>query len=244
VKYSRRWVLSRASIGLWAYWALAAQCDQASTGAKKGAESVVTAIGYANLKMVESPVSASAVKAINWYGNTELAYEKSCEWYGETQGLHPGVDWLVDVGTAVVNPFGQKGSVISVGGSPYSWGAEPNAVALDFGLYIVLFGHLSETLVTVDDAVGPGERVGLSGVGQGTPHLHLEVIRRDLSLGGGGRPGSTRTNPVRLMADQLLSEVGSKEWDSFHPNDQQRWLTPRDQPDIEPGEPFFFPRQC
>jgi len=210
--------------------------------AEDTAKEVATTVAdyLSSLVITAAPVT-NQVKSINWYGNTELALLHRRDWYGEVQGFHSGVDWLVPIGTTVTTGVASEGKVISVDGVPFGWGAAPNAVAVDYGRFIVLYGHLSKAEVSVGLKTKLSTVVGRSGTGQGTEHLHLEVIHKDDSVPSGQRPGNIRTNPVKFMAPAVREKMASQAWDTFHKNASNRWLNELDQPDIYPGESLFFP---
>jgi murein DD-endopeptidase MepM/ murein hydrolase activator NlpD len=102
--------------------------------------------------------------------------------YGEQRRghRHGGIDIAVPVGTPVSAAAG--GVVIESGMVP-GYG---NVVYIDHGRGTVTrYAHLSQLLVKKGDAVGQGERIGLSGGAKGAegagnsqgPHLHYEVRR-------------------------------------------------------------------
>ncbi len=220
--------------------------EQAENDAKKAADVGKSAVGTVKDALSDeiiidtSPVPIERVTATNWYGNTELAFQKRDDWYAELQGFHSGIDWLVPVGTQVTAGLSRPGQVISVNGSPYNWKAAPNAVAVEVGPYIVLYGHLSKPLVGVGDPVDRNTIVGLSGIGQGTAHLHVEFIRRDPDERDGRRPADVRTNPAPHILAEVRDQIEAKSG-AFHLNSGNRWLTPLEQPDIVPGNKLFFP---
>ena len=101
----------------------------------------------------------------------------------ETDELHAGDDYPVDVGTTVI--ASAAGTVIRVGVN------HP-----DFGNFIIirhddgnatLYAHLSEVNISYEDTVSQGQRIGLSGgvegldsTGRSTgPHLHFEIIDKE-----------------------------------------------------------------
>ena len=198
-----------------------------------------------------SPVPLDAVTGINWYGNTQFAYENRAEYYEELQGLHSGVDFLAPEGTPITNVVGRTGKVLSVSNVPHDYRAGPHNALLDYGEYLVLYGHTSPSnLPPLGTSVRPGDRVVLTGVDPfGLAHLHLEVIRKDaawdaLSQSEQARrkPGNTRTNPVPFFTPELRKQIAAKEWDQFHPiPGTTNWQTPEDQPDISPGGSYRVP---
>jgi murein DD-endopeptidase MepM/ murein hydrolase activator NlpD len=221
---------------------------------EEGVERVASEVAEGLFQVSDQPVPIDALTNVGWYGNTEYAYEHqgAGDFYGETQGLHPGVDWFVPVGTPVRSPIPLPGKVISISADPYDWKACPNAVAVRHGDYIVLYGHLSRVDVDLDDDVLLGDQIGASGTAQGcadgvrygSPHLHLEVIHYDHSAGSGERPGSVRTNPVRFFTSDVFAQAGelaSGTVGTFRPTPACPSIDAREQPDIVPGSPLACP---
>jgi hypothetical protein len=81
-------------------------------------------------QFIEAPVSMSNVSNTNWYGNINFAQEDGKGFYDALQGFHSGVDFF---------------SINSVQPPGYYWGAGPGNVAVDYGDYIVLYGHTLKT---------------------------------------------------------------------------------------------------
>jgi hypothetical protein len=189
----------------------------------------------------ELPVPLNQVTWIQWYGNTEFAYGNR-ELYRELQGLHSGLDFCVPTGTPIVSTVNQTGEVISLDGKPYDYKAGPGSILIDYGDFIVLYGHTSGSDVKLGDDIEPGQIVGYTGSDGTTEHLHMEVILKDatweqlpLDKKASTRPGSVRTNPVPFLSPELRKVLDDKPSGEFHPTDDGRWLTPDDQPDITPG---------
>ncbi|MCL4531619.1 MAG: M23 family metallopeptidase [Actinobacteria bacterium] len=205
---------------------------------------------WQGLTFLASPVSIDKVTYINWYGNTEYAYENRDKLYSALQGLHSGVDFGVPWETPITNTTNRTGTVLSVNNAPYGFGAEPNAVLLDFGEYLVLYGHnSSKSLPKAGQQIQPRGIIAYSGIGNGFLHLHLEVILRNpqwenlpADTKAKSRPGDNRTNPVPFFVPELVQQL-KKEKDSgaFHPTSDGKRMTPEDQLDITPGGPYLVP---
>ncbi len=88
---------------------------------------------------------------------------------------HVALDFGVSVGTQVHSTH--AGKVVYAGWNNEGYG---NLVIVENGPYRTYYAHLSEIPVSVDQEVGAGEVIGLSGnTGNSTgPHLHYE-IRKD-----------------------------------------------------------------
>jgi murein DD-endopeptidase MepM/ murein hydrolase activator NlpD len=196
----------------------------------------------------QSPVPFDQVTGINWYGNTEFAYHNRANYYSQVQGLHSGLDFVVLAGTPITSTVNRPGKVISVNGKPYNYKAGPGSILVDYGDFMVLYGHTSRSDAKVGDTVEPGQIVGYTGTDEyGTEHLHMEVIKKDpgweaLSQEKKAitRPGSVRTNPVPYLAPDLRKQLEEKQWGAFHPTADNKWQTPDDQPDIIPGKPYVI----
>ena len=242
--YTRRQALKFGGLSLTlSPFLLLQACDEVDQAVEE-AKGVATTVSEAAFSLSVCPVPTDKVTSANWYGNTELAYTKRREWYAELQGFHSGVDWLLPVRSQVISGVVGNGTVLSVDGkpAPNAWGSEPNAVAVQYRDFIVLYGHLSEARVTPGMEVRRDTVLGLSGTGQGTPHLHLEVIRRDKNTSAGQRPGSVRTNPVKYFSPALLQfTTEMAKGSTFHANSKNEWLKPSEQPDITPGKTHYFP---
>ena len=196
---------------------------------------------------IASPIAVGSITYVNWYGNTELAYKNRNEWYSQLQGLHSGLDFGCRVGTPITNPINRPGKVIAVDNlpKPNSYGAGPHNIIIDYGDYIVVYGHTSSTKLKVGDEVNPGMVIAESGIdNNGYPHLHMEVIKKDESWlklppekQATTRPGSIRTNPVPFLSPEVLSQIENKASNSdFHTLPDGKWGTPSDQPDITPSK--------
>lgn len=98
---------------------------------------------------------------------------------GQPRGRHQGADLRAPQGTPVVAPNAGR---IALAEDLYFAG---NTIIVDHGLGVFsLVAHLSRIDVAVDDAVGKGDRLGLSGAtGRVTgPHLHWAVRMGPLSV--------------------------------------------------------------
>jgi len=196
----------------------------------------------------ESPVPWDRVGSINWYGNTQYAYDNRDKLYSALQGLHSGIDFGVPKGTPIKNTFDCPGKVIAVDGKPYNYGAnQPGSIVVDYGDYLVLYGHTSRSDVKIGDIVKPGDPIGTTGVSNGYAHLHLEVIKKHPDWDSlppekqtGRRPGDDRTNPIPFLDPELRKQLEKKQWDTFHPNPGAKWMSPDDQPDIHPGDRYLL----
>jgi len=129
--------------------------------------------------------------------------------------------------------------------------AGPNAVLVDYGECLVLYGHVSpQPLPPVGQEVQPGAVVARTGKDEdGFAHLHLELIVKDPQwdqLPEAERPktraGNIRTNPVPHFAAAARRQLDRlAKIDGFHPNSGKLWLKPDDQPDITPCGEYLFP---
>lgn len=98
---------------------------------------------------------------------------------GQPRGRHQGADLRAPEGTPVTAPNAGR---IALAQDLYFAG---NTIIVDHGLGVFsLVAHLSRIDVSVDDAVGKGDRLGLSGAtGRVTgPHLHWAVRMGPLSV--------------------------------------------------------------
>jgi len=189
------------------------------------------------------PVDKGKIKHIEWYGNTQFAYEHRDDYYRQLQGLHDGVDFIVPMGTEIRSPVTLEGKVISIDNVPYDYKAGPHNVLVDYGGFLVLYGHTSDKpAVNLGAKVKPGDLVAYSGTDGSVEHLHLEVIKKDPQWKEGDpnrRPGSVRTNPVPYFSPDVMQQLEGISSGAFHPYD--KWTTPGDQPDITPAEAYFIP---
>lgn len=192
-----------------------------------------------------SPVPITSVKYTNWYGNTDLAYENRNTWYSKLQGLHSGLDFGCAIGTPITNPINKPGKVISIDNKQYNYGAGPHNVLVDYGDFLVLYGHTSSSNVKINDVVNPGEMIAKSGEDtNGYSHLHMEVIKKDENWSkltpeqqAKTKPGNVRTNPVPYLDPSVFNLIKDKaSGSSFHPLPDGKWGNPYEQPDIHPGE--------
>jgi murein DD-endopeptidase MepM/ murein hydrolase activator NlpD len=200
-----------------------------------------------------SPVPIDQVTRVNWYGNTEFAFDNWPDYYSQLQRFHNGVDFLLPIGNPITSAVNRTGRVVSRNNSPYDFQAGPGNVVVDYGPFLVLYGHTMEdpapgmTVPGLDDPVNPGDIVAYSGQDVGlTPHLHLEVMLKvDPPPVCSGRPGCVRTNPVPFFSEAFHDAItagprGDLAPDEFHkwPN-CDRWLHEYDQPDITPADPPY-----
>lgn len=208
--------------------------------------------GDGPFQLGRSPVPLDKITSINWYGNTQFAYDKRADLYGELQGLHSGVDFLVPLGTPITSVVNRTGTVLSVSNARavFAYKAGPENVLVNYGDFLVLYGHTSKPgLPAVGATFRPGDVVAYTGVDDdGLAHLHLEVIRKHESWDklppdkqATTRPGNVRTNPVVFFSAVLRRQLATKQWDTFHKLTDGRWQTPEDQPDITPGGQHLVP---
>lgn len=109
--------------------------------------------------------------------------------YGD--GLHPGIDYLVTIGTPIV---AVSDGIVVFTGEPYKdkWYGGGFAVILKhvdslFSFYY----HMSKVFVTEGQNMKRGDRIGLSGKSNsGFPHLHFELLK-NLRNGGGSNLSQT-----------------------------------------------------
>ncbi len=197
------------------------------------------------------PVTLGKDDYVLWYGNTEWSFcdrylhprdpndPTTRPFYEALRGMHDGLDFGLPmdpkkpfVGREIFSASHTLGEVVYIG---TSYGAEPTALMIKHGDYVVLYGHLSAVLVQVGQKnIGFGDKIALSGIGNGVSHLHLEVL--PASDWQGKR---TRINPVPLFAPSLQAQLVEKAakspvWNRFHPLPNGKWGTPQDQPNIEP----------
>jgi len=195
---------------------------------------------------ISFPISWDKVTSINWYGNTEFAYKNRSRYYSRLQGLHSGLDFICPEDTPITNSIDRTGTIISIDNKQYYYGAGPGNVLVDYGDFLVLYGHTSSTSLRVGDKVEPGTEIALSGTDGNLAHLHLEVIKKDplwdnlpIEKKRSERPGNVRTNPVPYLSPELKKFLESKQWDKFHETENGKWISPEDQPDITPGEKYL-----
>jgi len=112
------------------------------------------------------------------YGNTVFAFQHRTSFYGASQGIHFGTDFVARCGTEVLSIA--DGVVFAV--DDLSFGSGPHNLMIDHPKlgYATLYGHLlKRPALQAGQAVKAGEVVALSGDPAGTctarPHLHLEV---------------------------------------------------------------------
>ena len=146
--------------------------------------------------------------SFGWLGlNTDNGAPVNIYRYGKGHGttadhMHTGIDiWMPDE-TPVNAVFG--GEVVCVGGAGrVIWGQGCGSFVDDqrgTGNITILtdaflslkgkerrlkmtYGHMSSALVTVGQRIVDGERIGRSGSGGGWPHVHLDVVVEETSVG-------------------------------------------------------------
>jgi murein DD-endopeptidase MepM/ murein hydrolase activator NlpD len=198
-----------------------------------------------------APVPLDRVTWFNWYGATALAHGELRDAYGELQGLHSGVDFLVPIGTPIVSRVTIPGTVLSVDNEQYGYKAGPSNVLVDHGTYLVLYGHTQRgSTPKIDTTINPGDPVASSGSNEaGVAHLHLEVIERyaDWTKPAPGqkatrKPGDIRINPVPLFSAELRKQIDDPKVPKgalFYPPEHE-WGKPEKQPRITPGGKSFW----
>lgn len=96
--------------------------------------------------------------------------------YGD--GLHPGIDYLVKVGTPIV---AVSDGIILFIGEPYKdkfYGGGFAVILKHSNKLFSFYYHLSKVLVTKEQNIKRGERIGLSGKSNsGFSHLHFELLK-------------------------------------------------------------------
>ncbi len=142
------------------------------------------------------------------YGYTKWAAGGGRQYYGATQGQHPGIDFWVPVGTPQLAIA--HGLVVYAGASntaPFG-GAPPMIVIVRYGNVYGLYGHSSAVRVRKGQFVHPGEVVSLSG-DYGGPHLHFELRPVPASVLGNTDPqqpgvnAGTAMNPLDYFSPEL-----------------------------------------
>lgn len=183
-----------------------------------------------------SPVEASLIEWVQYFGNTTFAYRygKSWNYDGYSQGLHGGFDFGGASGARIPVRAGVEGTVINPG-LKFS----PRRVDIRVGDYLIIFGHLlNET-----PRVAPGTRITPDTV-IGTiatnvtfvPHVHVEVRYPSPSF-------HLIINPLLLMPEAIRSRLMAYPTDFYsHPLNWSRWATPYDQPVIRLGGRVIGPR--
>ena len=105
-----------------------------------------------------------------------IEYGKGGMPYGD--GLHPGIDYLVAIGTPIV---AVSDGIILFTGEPYKdkWYGGGFAVILKHSDNLFSFYyHMSKILVSNGQHIKRGQRIGLSGKSNsGFPHLHFELLK-------------------------------------------------------------------
>lgn len=142
------------------------------------------------------------------YGYTKWAAGGGRQYYGATQGRHPGIDFWVPVGTpqlAIAHGlvvYAEASNTAPFGGAP------PMLVIVRYGNVYGLYGHCSAVRVRKGQFVNPGEVVSLSG-DYGGPHLHFELRPVPASVLGNTDPqqpgvnAGTTMNPLDYFSPEL-----------------------------------------
>jgi len=150
------------------------------------------------------------------YGPTSFAKENASEFYGDTSGLHGGIDLAAAAGTDVYS--GTTGVVVDPQKVGLSKDASPNLVIETNGYYIV-YGHISSGLAP-GTKVSPGDVIGSLMYQEGTDkngnvfdntHLHLAILQKKKN-GGTWR----NFNPLYFFAPD--SPIHNLNWDDYGGN--------------------------
>lgn len=183
---------------------------------------------------MDGPPGPGTWFVIQFYGNTQTAYQRRYQWYEAGQGFHFGVDFAARCGTEVV-AIGD-GTVAEVDNSKRGAGPHNLMIRHDNG-FASFYGHLLERPdFWIGQPINRGQVVGLSGDPDLTctsrPHLHLEI--RDHSFG-------YAYNPVLLIdADwDTLALFGPHRGFQRDLDNPRRWVTPYDQPTIDLWGPML-----
>lgn len=198
------------------------------------------------------PIAFDSINYINWYGNTNFAYQNRTTIYSALQGLHSGIDFIAPYGTPIKSVVNRSGAVVSINNEPYDYRTGPGNLLIDYGEFLVLYGHIQNAhfpdAIKIGAVVVPNDTIAYVGADTaGLIHLHLEIIRKNPPASGapGGRPGYIRTNPVPFFSSNTLDQLTQKAQGigaTFHPIPSvTKWQTPNDQPDIIPGGPLLVP---
>jgi murein DD-endopeptidase MepM/ murein hydrolase activator NlpD len=97
--------------------------------------------------------------------------------YGE--GRHPGIDYLLPIGTPIV---AVSGGIIIYVGDEYKeeiYGGGFAVIIKHADSFFSFYYHLSSLVVTDGVGIKRGERIGLSGKSNnGFPHLHFGLLKK------------------------------------------------------------------
>lgn len=120
-------------------------------------------------------------------------------------GYHTGIDYKAPTGTNVV--AAQDGRVIEVS-QRVSWGESYGTavIVLHRDMTRAIYAHLSKTMVTRNQTLKAGDRLGKVGsTGNSTgPHLHFEVRKGNNADGTGYKYGDD-VDPMPYVSDQEIS---------------------------------------
>ena len=107
-----------------------------------------------------------------------VANRYGAEGIGYGEGRHPGIDYLIPIGTPIV---AVSDGIIVLTGEPYRdkiFGGGFAVVLKHSDDFFSLYYHLSEVFVTNEQHIKRGERLGLSGQSNNIfPHLHFGLMR-------------------------------------------------------------------
>lgn len=126
-------------------------------------------------------MSPSDVAWFNGFGPNNFSYHQSKQpdggVYKRLFGLHNGLDFGVPHGTPLQSV--DWGLVVHTSSqlNDTPFGAKPFTIAILYGKYLCLYGHISDSIsVNVGDIVAPRQQLGLSGTDPNDgPHLHFET---------------------------------------------------------------------
>lgn len=185
---------------------------------------------------------------LQWFGSTQEAYEHRFDWYADTQGLHPGVDFRAAPGTPVY--AAGSGRVATIDGYRGNLADLPHSVSIRHGpeygvdpdtglVYRTFYGHLLDRPALVEGRmIEEGALVGRTAfLGENASdqqHLHFEVRVGELR----------RVNPV-LLVDAPWSTLPRNARPAghgalFYPRADGKWQRPEDQPEVVFNGPMIY----
>ncbi|AMC94205.1 hypothetical protein AOC36_09485 [Erysipelothrix larvae] len=151
-------------------------------------------------------------------------YRKAIASAGTSDGMHPGIDKALSVGTKIYAPF--DGEITATRNQP-SYGLDVFVYNASLGLTFFA-GHLSQQLVKVGQKVSKGDLIAYSGnTGMSTgPHIHAGLYKgRTTSV---DRNDSKWVDPVGYVLTSTASakksndEVAKEVWDGKWGNGADR----------------------
>ena len=194
------------------------------------------------------PLKGDDWELLQWYGSTEEAYEHRYEWYCDTQGLHPGVDFGGNPATPVY--AAGSGRVATIDGYRGNLPDLPHSLSIIHGpeygvdeetglVFRTLYGHLIDRpLVVEGELVEEGQLIAYMGFmpenAADQQHMHFEVRVGD----------DRRVNPVPLVTapwDEFPRDAQrAAKGAIFHSRGDGKWRTPYDQPDVLYNGPMIY----